>query len=226
MRILVVAATPFEIAPLIQHLEQPSFKQESSSHFSKGGHSVQLLITGVGIALTTYHLTKKLAKESFDLVINAGIAGSFKGELKIGEVVQVISEQFGDLGVEEADGSFTDIFSLGLLDPNFPPFDHGKLLQNLEEPIPGLPTTKGLTVNRVHGYPASIEACLQRYEVDIETMEGAAIFLCCLSEGIPFLAIRAVSNYVEARDRSAWDIPLAIDQLNQILRSMIDTILE
>ena len=226
MRILVVSATPFELTPLIQYLEQAPFQQEQASLFRKDHHEIQLLITGVGMTLTTYHLTKTLTKGSFDLVINAGIAGSFKRGLKLGEVVQVVSEQFGDLGIEEADGSFTDLFAMDLLDPDFPPFTHGKLLQEIEEPIPGLPAVAGLTVNRVHGYPASIEACRHRYQADIETMEGAAVFLCCLSEAAPFLAIRSISNYVEKRDRSTWDIPLAIDQLNQTLRSMIDTILE
>ncbi|MBK7408144.1 MAG: futalosine hydrolase [Saprospirales bacterium] len=226
MRILIVAATPFEIAPLIQHLEQEPFQQVQPSLFRKGGHEVQLLVTGVGIALTTYHLTRVLAKQSFDLVLNGGIAGSFRRSLKMGAVVQVQSEQFGDLGVEEADGSFTDIFSMGLLDPNFSPFEQGKLIQPLTEPIPGLQSVSGLTVHRVHGYPASIEACIRRYEVDIETMESAAVFMCCLLSAAPFLAIRSISNYVEARNREAWDIPLAIDQLNQTLITMIDSILE
>lgn len=224
MRILIVAATPFEVAPLIQHLEQEPFEQEQPSLFRKGENEVRLLITGVGIALTTHHLTRVLARQRYDLVINAGIAGSFQRSLKIGDVVQVVSEQFGDLGVEEADGSFSDVFSMGLIDPNFPPFEGGKLVQPREEPIPGMPVAEGLTVNRVHGYPPSIEACKQRYRVDLETMEGAAFFLCCLSEEAPFLAVRAISNYVEARNREAWNIPLAIGNLNETLIAMIDSI--
>ncbi|MCB9284111.1 MAG: futalosine hydrolase [Lewinellaceae bacterium] len=225
MRILIVSATPFEIAPLIQYLEEGPFEQGQPSFFRKGEHEVQLSITGVGIAMTTYHLTRVLARQRFDLVINAGIAGSFQRSLSIGEVVQVVSEQFGDLGVEEADGSFTDVFSMRLVDPNFPPFEHGKLVQPLKDPLPGLQAVQGLTVHRVHGYPPSIEACRRQFEADVETMEGAAFFLVCLSEEAPFLAIRAISNYVEARNREAWDIPLAIDHLNETLIAMIDSML-
>ena len=226
MRLMIVAATPFEIAPLIRYLEEGSFQQVQASLFRKRNHEVQLLVTGIGIAMTTYHLTKALSASRFDLAINAGIAGSFKRTIPLGEVVQVVSEEFGDLGVEEADGSFTDVFSLGLLDRNFPPFETGRLLQPVREPIPGMLAVSGLTVDRVHGYAPHIEAAEKRYGADIETMEGAAFFLCCLLEKQPFLAFRAISNYVEARNREAWEIPLAIDQLNKTLIDFIQVVID
>ena len=133
MRLLIIASTPFEIAPLIAYLEGGSFEQVQSSRFRKGNHEVHLLVSGVGIALTTYHLTRALRDQVYDLVIQAGIAGSFDRSIPLGEVVQVVSEQFADLGVEEADGSFTDVFSLGLLDRNFPPFENGRLLHPVAE---------------------------------------------------------------------------------------------
>ena len=47
----------------------------------------------------------------------------------------------------------------------------------------------------------------------IENMEGAAFFYVSLMKRIPFLSIRAVSNYVESRDTSKWDIKLAVNRL-------------
>ena len=44
-------------------------------------------------------------------------------------------------------------------------------------------------------------------------MEGAAFFYVCLCENIPFLQIRAISNYVEQRNEKNWNIPLAIKNL-------------
>jgi futalosine hydrolase len=50
-------------------------------------------------------------------------------------------------------------------------------------------------------------------------MEGAAVFYVCLLEKIPFLEIRAISNYVDIRDTEKWDIPTATDNLtNEIFR--------
>jgi futalosine hydrolase len=45
-------------------------------------------------------------------------------------------------------------------------------------------------------------------------MEGAAFFYACRKEGVPGLQIRAVSNYVEKRNRDAWQIGLAVKNLN------------
>ncbi|MDX1939402.1 MAG: futalosine hydrolase [Saprospiraceae bacterium] len=212
--ILIVSATAFEIAPLLEYLKK-NFIEHEPFHFQKGEKSVAVLITGVGLPLTAYAMGKVLATKRYDLAINAGIAGAFNRELPIGEVVELISERFGDLGVEEADGSFTDIHTLGLIDPNQTPFQNG-ILQN---PNPGnfLPTVKGFSVNKVHGFEPNIEAIRQRFPADVETMEGAAFFYACLIENQKFLAIRAISNYVESRNRENWNIPLAIENLNEII---------
>jgi len=45
-------------------------------------------------------------------------------------------------------------------------------------------------------------------------MEGAAFFYACAMAGVPCMQIRAVSNYVEKRNRDAWQIGLAIKNLN------------
>ena len=48
-------------------------------------------------------------------------------------------------------------------------------------------------------------------------MEGAAFFYACLLGGVRFHQIRSISNFVEERDRSKWDIPLALANLNKTL---------
>ena len=64
----------------------------------------------------------------------------------------------------------------------------------------------------------SIKAILQKYkDVQIETMEGAAFFQACLTEGVAFSEIRAISNFVEARNRENWMINEAIERLNQFI---------
>ena len=68
MKILLVSATKFEIAPLMKLL---------SGKKKFGKHSVDVLITGIGMTATAFHLGKYLNKK-YDLAINAGVAGSFK----------------------------------------------------------------------------------------------------------------------------------------------------
>jgi len=220
MKILLVAATSFELAPTEEWLRL-NCQEIGNYHFKKDFLEVRLLLTGVGLPLTTYALTKVLSSGAkFDLVINAGIAGALHKELAIGAVVQVLTEQFADVGVEEADGTFTSVHDLNLLPADQFPFTAGKLV-NPDADHSFLPGVDALSVNKVHGYPASIERLHQKYQADIESMEGAAVFYVCLVEQVRFLQIRSISNYVEARNRENWDIPLAINQLNEVLINML-----
>ena len=221
MDILLVAATPFEIAPTLAFLEQ-DYKKHVDGSFEKAHIRVLPLITGVGMAATAWHLGRYFAQYRPGWVLNAGIAGAFDRTLRLGDVVQVATDRFGDLGVEEADGRFTDLFELGLIAPEEPPFQQG-LLRNAEaEQAAYLPLVQGLTLNRVHGYAPSIEAVQKKYpDVQVETMESAAFFYACLLSEVPFAAIRSISNYVEPRNREAWELGLAINRLNEVVMEML-----
>lgn len=222
MKILIVSATPFEIAPLQNYLIE-NFQTEDQLKFQKDKLEVHLLITGVGLVLTGIHLTKKLLKEDYQLVINAGIAGTFDENVPIGTVVQVIEDRFADLGVEEANGSFTDVHEMGLIEANVPPFKNGVLSDPDGGGFGFLRSVKGISINKVHGHVLSIARIQKKYpEAQIETMEGAAFFYVCLTEKKPFLAVRAISNKVESRNRENWDIALAIESLNKVLLQMME----
>lgn len=223
MKCLFVSATPFEIGPLIMWLEE-NFNKISDNFYQKGKLQAEILVTGVGMPLTAYHLGRVFAKNKYDLVVNAGIAGAFNRTLKIGDVVNVVSEQFGDLGIEEADGSFSDLFDNKLLASDSDLFTAGKLLNPAGAEHSFLPTAKGLTVNKVHGYPPSIEAIQSKFNADIESMEGAAFFLACREAKVSFLQIRAISNYVEKRNRENWNLPLSIQNLNKVLVDLTSTL--
>jgi futalosine hydrolase len=221
MNILLVAATPFEIAPTLLWLAE-SFSSPEKYVFLSERLEIQVLITGVGPVATAWHLGQAVTRKRFDWAVNVGIAGAFDRQLRLGDVVHVVTERFGDLGVEEADGSFVDLFELGLLSADSLPF-LGKTLVNAEATQARfLPTAHGLTVSRVHGSAASIAAIQAKYpDVQVESMEGAAFFYGCLAAGIPFVEIRGVSNFVEPRNRDAWDLPLAIRNVNARLIEMI-----
>lgn len=220
MLLSIVAATPFEIAPLQEYLNK-DFEAKEEGLFEKEDLKIRVLITGVGIPLTALQLGFYLAKEQPDLLINAGVAGAFNRDLELGAVVHVIADCFGDLGVEEADGSFTNIHELGLIAANDAPFEKGILYNRSASQHSFLPVASGVTINTVHGHSASIQAFQTQYPVDVETMESAAVFLACLQTDVNFLAIRSISNYVEKRNRAAWRLDLAIENLNKVLVEVI-----
>ena len=221
MNILIVAATPFEIAPFVSQLEQ-SYKKTGKIAYRKGDLSVQVLVTGIGLTHTAYALGRYLGSVKIDLAINIGIAGAFDRNLQLGQVVHVTEDSFADLGIEQADASFQNLFDAELIEPNTFPFLDGKLKNQVGNQADFLPKVIGTSVNTVHGSAASIvDFQKQNPTVQIESMEGAAFFYARLPEKIPFLQIRSISNYVEKRDKSNWNIPLAIENLNVVLWDML-----
>jgi futalosine hydrolase len=232
-KLLLVSATDFEIQTTLDWLGTQAKAESPNQQASKPlpvfqlpSTEVHVLITGVGLPLAMYYLGRHLALQRFDLVVNAGIAGALDESFALGSVWQVTSEQFADLGVEEADGRFTDLFQLQLIDPLAPPFQNGVMRNPFGAAYDFLPKTNGITVSKVHGHASSIAALKKRIQGGLESMEGAATFYASLMNQVPFLEIRAVSNYVEPRNRANWEIGLAIKNLNEVLAEMLKGLLE
>jgi futalosine hydrolase len=181
--------------------------------------------TGIGIASTVYHLTK-LLKNRYDLVLNIGIAGSFSDRLTIGDVVAVYSETFGDFGVAANDG-FHTCFEENIIPADMFPFTNGTLISENAEKISRdmlIPAVKAVTNNTVSGEATLIKRMKDKFAPDVETMEGAAFFYVCINENIPFAEIRSISNMVEPRDKSKWNIPLAVKNLSNKVNSCLANI--
>ncbi len=216
MRILFVGATCFELYQFFESMKEEPDNRGPVFHYKWYDLDIDLIITGLGTTFTTFFLTKALSLYHYDLVINAGIAGTFRDEISIGTVVNVISEQFCDFGIEENDHIKT-VFEAGFVNPDEFPFTDGKLISKTMYDHLDLIDVQGITGNVSHGCAESIARLKKDFDPDIESMEGAAVFYVCLFEKIPFLEIRAISNYVEVRDTTKWDIPTAIENLTDEL---------
>ncbi len=213
MNILLTAATQGELNLLQQELNVVNNKAIINNN------SVQLAVTGVGIAITAYRLTKLLIQNNFDLVLNTGIAGSCTPSIPIGKTVVIESEIFADWGVYTPDG-FRTVFEENIV-KNILPFTNGVLQCKHISPYINLREYKhvnGVTVNTVNGERKRMEALKNKFNPDVESMEGAAFFYVCMMENIPFIEIRSISNMVEDRDKNKWDIPLAIHNLSKAVK--------
>ena len=215
MKILIVAATPFEIDPFKDYL-LANFTKKTETLFERQNQSVSLLITGVGQVAMAYHLGCELSQHLYDIVINIGIAGTYRADWSLGKVVQVTSEQFAQSGAELADGSITDLFEMGLLEKNQTPYSEGKMTNTYVMSDLNLPCAKGITVDTTHGFERSISAITSRLHPDTESMEGGAFFYACISKNVKFLQLRGLSNYVEPRNKNRWKISLAIKKVNEM----------
>lgn len=192
-RILLVAATEGEL-PMLDWAKLRKL-------------SISTMATGVGMVATTFALTKELQEVHYDLVVNLGIAGSFTDQIVLGEVVQVSSDQLVELGVEDHD-RFIPADEMNLVHSNDLKFQSNVTVENLR-------SARGITVNRVHGNERSIRKVVEQFNPEVESMEGAAVAYVCSKMNLNWVQFRSISNKVELRNRNAWNIPLAIENLHK-----------
>jgi len=223
MHILLVSATWFEVAPLCSELglTPPTHVPNMAPNRAAQGQWVaESLVTGIGAASTALALGHRLAQlPRPDLMVNLGIAGSYDHTVRLTTVLEITSDTYGDLGAETPDGGFIDLAQLG-----FPITNTGgqTIYNRLDNPLPptGLvPVAQGITVNSVSGSAATIAHRLAYWGPNstsplLESMEGAAVLHAALLHNLPCRCFRAVSNYVEPRNTTNWQIRPALDSLN------------
>jgi len=213
MKILIVSATLLEVKLLADELE---FIEETTHLLRKyrlQENEIDILVTGIGSTFTAFHLTNTLRDNKYQFVVNIGIAGSLTNELSIGDVVEVISDEFADLGIEK-ENEFLTLFESGFMDSNEFPFERGMVKSTETNGFIQLKKVRGITTNKSHGKAASITEIKSKFSAQVESMEGAVVFYVCNWLGVSCFQIRAVSNYVEPRDSAHWNIPLALERLN------------
>ena len=202
MKILVVAATNMEIAP-----------------FTDQNTSADILVTGVGAPATMYALTRALQQKKYDFVMQAGIAGTFKNGFAPGETFAVKSDVFADLGIHERDEFFT-LFDKGFANADESPYSAGRL-ENTSDEYFSLPVAHAITINTITDKYAQTSILIKKYDPDIESMEGAAFHYVCISEGVKFLQLRSISNFVGERIKTNWKMKESISSLNENLKRII-----
>jgi futalosine hydrolase len=192
-----------------------------------GNFELEPLIAGVGSVSTAWTMKQWISVNGKpDLAINAGIAGSYKDDFEPGDVVMPVTECFADAGIEDGD-NFLTLSEAGLISADEFPFMKGLLfadtryiirMKSLLKPV------SAITVNTATGSETTRERLIKKFNPDIETMEGATFFYICSRESIPFLAIRAISNRVETRNISKWNIALALENLSEKLNEIFLTL--
>ncbi len=214
MNILLVAATQAEIEPFLNHHGIPKLAIWEKRI---GTYQLSILISGIGMVATAFAMGNYCVGKSFDLAINAGIAGSFDRALQPGDLCRVSEDILAEFGAEDGD-NFLNSETIGLGKSSF---YAGSLI--------GFPAynqlkkVKAVTVNKVHGNEKSIAGFVKRFHPQIETMEGAAFFYTCEQTGMKGIQIRSISNIVERRNRENWQIDLAVKNLNNFLIQFFNT---
>lgn len=224
MYILIVSATSLEIEPMLKNFELLKKKESNLTFYKYRDFDIDVLITGIGMVATAYYLGKTLQSYKYDVAINAGIAGCFDKNIALGEVLNITSDSFSELGAENGE-YFLSLVDLKLIEEDSFPFSNLELINDSvlkSEIVNQLIKVKGISVNTIHGNEENIEKIKKRFNPVTESMEGAAFMYACKLQNLKHIQIRSVSNYVEKRNKEAWNIPLAIKNLNNKLIEILD----
>lgn len=217
--VLVVSATEAECAPTIHKM---AICRSIGKYVYSGilrEKPVDVLIGGIGAAVTTFRLTQVLMQQNYRYVVSIGIAGSFVEEISVGDVVEITEDCFADLGIDDR-GSFRTLYEMGITAPNDDPT--GDFMSNPSPTLSPYTPVRGITVQTASGSSQRINQLVDRFHPHVETMENAAFFYVCHSLKVPFASFRGISNRVEPRNRSNWCIGEAIDHVNEALEYIFD----
>ncbi|MFZ4401195.1 MAG: futalosine hydrolase [Bacteroidales bacterium] len=224
MNILIVSSTSLEIKPIIELFSFEKQKENNLIAYKYRDFDIDVLITGIGMVATAYYMGKTLQSYNYDVAINAGIAGCFDKNIKLGDVFNITSDCFSELGSDNGE-YFLSLIDLKLIEANSFPFNNMELINESvfqSRIINNLPISKGITVNTIHGNEVSIEKIKNRYNPLTESMEGAAFMFACMLQNLKHIQLRSISNFVERRNKASWNIPLAVKNLNHKLIEILD----
>ncbi|HUA08462.1 MAG TPA: futalosine hydrolase [Candidatus Acidoferrales bacterium] len=175
---------------------------------------VETLVSGIGPVDTASRVTRALAAKSYDMVVNAGIAGAFDGVAHVGDGV-VVGEEIYELQQETG--------APLALPPNNLVFDRARSDSQLIEAITslGFPLVRGVTVSTVTATDATAKR-LHARGAEIESMEGFAVLRAAQIANVPAIEVRGISNIVGDREKSGWDLDAGIQGLRRVLNATLD----
>ena len=173
---------------------------------------------------TTLALQALLQQQRPASVLVFGVAGAYPqrhradAALKVGDLCVVGTERLADEGVAKEDG-FLDLAQMGLGDVG--PFAADTVRSQAIADALGCPIVGGATVSTCSGTETLSAAIAKRTGAAIETMEGAALALACQAAGVPWVELRAISNWTGARARGGWDLSRATAALHAAVRRLL-----
>ncbi|MDA9774069.1 hypothetical protein N9B82_03850 [Saprospiraceae bacterium] len=224
MKILLLASTTEEISKTIDFLET-NWEKKNFWEFTKGEHSITTLITGIGTPFVTFAMARMQNISEFDYIVNPGISVALSRVVDLGRVYLITEEGFADIGLEESDGSFSNMHDLEWMNPNKYPFLKSKLkMKSVHNPT-YLPTCTSLTVNTIPGTYDNIENFEKKYHVDMLTVDGGAVMYTCKMLDLDLIQFCVASRHVEPWQKETGDFVFALDQLNMrtidILKALV-----
>lgn len=184
------------------------------------GHDVCLAHSGIGKAAAAATAISLLSNCQADALWLFGCGGAYPGSgLAPGDLALASTEIFGDEGVVTATG-FRDLAEMKLpmrersskyfnkwpIDKKLHDWAQTLLSDHVEKAQMTLASGPFVTVSTCTGTTVKAVEVEKRTHGICENMEGAAVALACQQLAVPLLEVRGISNLVEDRDASRWDL--------------------
>jgi futalosine hydrolase len=238
--ILIVFATEMEGAPFLDGAHwkglavghKPLYRLETGGNTP--GAAMDVLISGMGQVNAAQALTAYFERYSPlpGHVVIGGCAGAFKGSgLETGDVCLATEEIYADTGVYSPEG-FLGLQATGIplaeikgkkYSNRFSVRDVSDKIDKSEFPFK-ISSGTFATVCAVTGTADAAALIEKRSGAVCENMEGAAAAHVSLLYGVPFAEVRGISNMVEDRDRSRWDINTACANCALVIKKLSENL--
>ncbi|MCM0080133.1 futalosine hydrolase [Geomonas sp. Red32] len=234
--IAILASTIMELSQLVKAASAVPVELGHLEAYrgSVAGREVLCAVTGIGKANAASATTVLLERKEIELLVNIGCGGAFPGQgLSVGGLAIATSECFADEGVLTPQG-WHGLDLIGI-----PLFEHGgrPVFNAVELPGElasfslqlarrlGVSAQQGpfLTVSTCSGTSARAAELLAHFPALCENMEGAAVAQMALLYGVPFLEVRGISNLVEDRDLSRWDLKGAVTAAQSFVLELLQS---
>lgn len=163
---------------------------------------------GLGAIDFAIAFQKFLTQNKIDRVILFGLAGAQKNSFSLTQVL-IIKNNFNADETVWQKNEFTSFESLGLkmYKKENNKLNHGiQLAKKLKYPIADAISVQMLSDNKKFN-----QLRLAKYNAKIECMEGAAFQKICKEYKIPFVELRAISNFIGERNKEKWQVQNAIE---------------
>jgi len=226
--LLVIGATALEVQPVVDALAgvEAAFGWGPAWVGRAATSEAVVSVTGVGKANAAAALALAIERWRPRAVVQVGIGGAFAGSfLSVGMVAVAALEVHLDCGAGEGE-AWQSMEQLG-----FPLLSGPPPLFNVMPTDPALserlaapsraPLVRFGTSERVTASLEAADRLQRRFDVAIESMEGAAAAQVCRALGVPFAELRGVSNIVGERDKRAWDVPCAVRASSEALAAAL-----
>lgn len=234
---VIIAAIDKEAAALLAALDVVACDSMPFPTWLAEGRvgDIIVIVSGLGKANAAAATAAAIERYSPNLIVNVGCAGAFAGSgLTVGDIAVATEEIAADEGVLTLEGW------LPLNEFGFPVavvdgvryFNAIPLSQNLVGKA--VESATGAEFNALAGSFVTVSTCSgtaargdelwRRHAPLCENMEGAAVAQVALRYGIECVEIRGVSNMVEDRDLSRWNLGLAVGRAQQAVLAFLQII--